>query len=85
MDFSAENISQAIFPDNDVRSQRPQDGRDNEISQALEMLKQKPIDMEAATWANAWCLKAPEIATVIPGIKSVEQLEINANAGDITL
>jgi len=72
-----------IFPDNDVRSQRPQEGRDNEIAQALEILKQKPTDMEAATWANAWCLKAAEISTVIPGIKSVEQIEMNAKAGDM--
>jgi aryl-alcohol dehydrogenase-like predicted oxidoreductase len=73
-----------IFADNDVRSHRLQDGRDNEIRQALEVLKQKPADIDPATWANAWCLQSPHIATVIPGIKSVRQLEINAAAGNIT-
>jgi len=75
-----------IFAENDVRSHRPAEGRDNEIALALEAIKQKPAHIkEAATWANAWCLKSPQISTVIPGIKSVEQLEINAAAGDIVL
>jgi aryl-alcohol dehydrogenase-like predicted oxidoreductase len=74
-----------VFGDNDVRSQRPADGRDAEIAQALDILKQKPADLNAATWANAWSLRAPEISTVIPGIKSVEQIEINAKAADIVL
>lgn len=74
-----------VFADDDVRSHRPADGRDREIAEALEALKHKPQDMAAATWANAWCLKSAEIATVIPGIKSLEQLETNARAGDITL
>jgi len=74
-----------VFADNDVRSQRPADGRDAEIAQALEILKQKPAALDAATWANAWCLKSAQVSTVIPGIKSIEQLEINAKAGDLTL
>jgi myo-inositol catabolism protein IolS len=69
------------FPDNDVRSQRPAEGRDNEIQLALEALKEKPADMPAAVWANRWCLQAKQISTVIPGIKSLEQLEMNAIAG----
>lgn len=77
-----------IFSDNDVRSHRPQDGRDAEITLALETLKQKPTAMEPASlhpaaWAIAWCLRTPQITTVIPGIKSIEQLEINARAADI--
>ena len=74
-----------VFADNDVRSQRPADGRDREIAEALEALQQKPAGMDAATWANAWCLQAPQVSTVIPGIKTIEQLEINARAGNITL
>lgn len=70
-----------LFPDSDVRSHRPQEGRDVEIQQALEALKEKPEDMAAATWANGWCLRNPQVSTVIPGIKSLEQLEINAAAG----
>jgi aryl-alcohol dehydrogenase-like predicted oxidoreductase len=74
-----------IFADNDVRSHRLADGRDAEIAAALEVLKQKPAGMDPATWANAWCLKSAQISTVIPGIKSVEQLEINAKAADLSL
>lgn len=70
-----------IFPDNDVRSQRPAEGRDSEIQLALDVLKEKPADIPAAVWANRWCLQAKHISTVIPGIKSLEQLEMNALAG----
>lgn len=69
------------FADNDVRSHRPAEGRDNEIQQALDALKEKPADMPAAIWANRWCLQDQHISTVIPGIKSLEQLEMNAIAG----
>lgn len=74
-----------VFADDDVRSHRPADGRDREIAEALDAIKHKPQDMAAAAWANAWCLKSAEVSTVIPGIKSLEQLETNARAGDITL
>lgn len=74
-----------VFPDRDVRSWRPQEGRDTEIGAALEALKAKPSDMEPAAWANAWCLKQPRVSTVIPGIKSIQQLEENARGGEITL
>lgn len=69
------------FADNDVRSQRPAEGRDNEIQLALDTLKEKPADTPAAIWANQWCLQAKQVSTVIPGIKSLDQLEINAAAG----
>jgi aryl-alcohol dehydrogenase-like predicted oxidoreductase len=69
----------------DVRAWRPLAGLDNEINAALEALKQKPADMEPTVWANAWCLRQPRVSTVIPGLKSLEQLELNALAGEITL
>ncbi len=74
-----------IFPDNDVRSQRPQEGRDEEIATALKALEEKPADMEASTWANAWCLQQSRVATVIPGSKDLQQLALNAAAGTINL
>jgi len=69
------------FCNNDVRSQRPAEGRDNEIQLALDALKEKPADIPSAIWANQWCLQARQVSTVIPGIKSLEQLEMNARAG----
>jgi aryl-alcohol dehydrogenase-like predicted oxidoreductase len=74
-----------VFAGDDVRAMRPQEGRDREINAALDALREKPVDMEPATWANAWCLQQSRIATVIPGIKSLAQLETNALAGSLTL
>jgi aryl-alcohol dehydrogenase-like predicted oxidoreductase len=38
-----------------------------------------------ATWALAWCLQHPAVTCVIPGCKSVEQVEANAKAADLDL
>lgn len=73
------------FPAGDVRSWRPQKGLDRDINAALTALQQRPAQMDAVAWANAWCLKQPRVSAVIPGIKSVEQVKANALAGDITL
>lgn len=74
-----------VFASNDVRSMRPQQGLDQEINAALVALNEKPAGMAPVAWANAWCLKQSRVATVIPGIKSLAQLEANALAGGITL
>tara|TARA_R110002072_G_scaffold7949_3_gene42121 strand:- start:10905 stop:11792 length:888 start_codon:yes stop_codon:yes gene_type:complete len=73
------------FDSHDVRSWRPQAGLDKEINAALVALKQKPADLEPAVWASAWCLRQASVATVIPGLKSLEQLELNALSSDISL
>lgn len=70
-----------VFAENDVRSHRPQEGRDTEIQLALEVLKEKPAELPAAVWANQWCLQTQSVSTVIPGIKNLSQLEMNAAAG----
>ena len=74
-----------VFANNDVRAMRPQKGLDREINAALRVLQEKPAGMDEVTWANAWCLKQCRISTVIPGIKSMDQLEVNARAGDLAL
>jgi aryl-alcohol dehydrogenase-like predicted oxidoreductase len=74
-----------VFAKGDVRSWRQQDGVDRDIHRALTALQQRPAQMEPVAWANAWCLKQTAVSTVIPGIKSVEQLQANALAGDISL
>ena len=38
-----------------------------------------------ATWALAWCLKHPAVTCVIPGVKSVAQVEANAAAGELAM
>jgi aryl-alcohol dehydrogenase-like predicted oxidoreductase len=44
-----------------------------------------PAGVPMAQWAIAWCLRRPEVSSVIPGAKSVEQLEANARAADVEL
>ncbi|MBP8030403.1 MAG: aldo/keto reductase, partial [Pseudomonadales bacterium] len=39
--------------------------------------------VEPASWACAWCLQHPAISSVIPGIKTIEQLQINAAGADL--
>ncbi|MFI5378167.1 MAG: aldo/keto reductase [Tepidisphaerales bacterium] len=39
-----------------------------------------PPGVPVARWALAWCLKNPAISSIIPGCKTVEQLEANAAA-----
>jgi aryl-alcohol dehydrogenase-like predicted oxidoreductase len=58
---------------------------DQRLAAADEVLREKPADMAPATWANAWCLQESLVSTVIPGIKSVAQLEVNALAGGVQL
>ncbi len=69
------------FPENDVRALRKQDGIDAEIERANTMLNQfARADVPKAAWALAWCLKHPAITSVIPGVKSIAQLDANVQA-----
>jgi myo-inositol catabolism protein IolS len=44
-----------------------------------------PEGVDMATWALAWCLQHPAVTCVIPGCKSVEQVEANARAADLDI
>ena len=44
-----------------------------------------PEGVDMASWALAWCLKHPAVSCVIPGCKSVEQVEANARAASLDL
>ncbi|MEL7239710.1 MAG: aldo/keto reductase, partial [Planctomycetota bacterium] len=44
-----------------------------------------PAKIDMATWALAWCLKHPAVTCVIPGCKSVAQVESNALAGTLDM
>jgi aryl-alcohol dehydrogenase-like predicted oxidoreductase len=68
----------AVFPDNDVRAERKPEVNRQQIEQALGVLEQVPAGMDPAGWACGWCLQHPAISAVVPGIKSIAQLEINA-------
>lgn len=44
-----------------------------------------PEGVDMATWALAWCLQHPAVTCVIPGCKSVDQVEANARAADLDM
>ena len=44
-----------------------------------------PEGVPMAAWALAWCLQHPAVTCVIPGCKTVEQVESNASAADVEL
>lgn len=47
--------------------------------------KELPQGMNMAQWALAWCLQHPAVSTVIPGCKSIEQVEMNAKSADLEM
>jgi aryl-alcohol dehydrogenase-like predicted oxidoreductase len=44
-----------------------------------------PEGVDMATWALAWCLQHPAVTCVIPGCKSVAQVEANARAAELDM
>jgi myo-inositol catabolism protein IolS len=73
----------AHFPENDVRAERKPEVNQQQITQALAVLENIPAGVNPASWACAWCLQHPVISSVIPGIKTIEQLQINAAGADL--
>ena len=77
----------AEFTDkDDVRSLQNKE----EVQRQLGLVQQiqqteVPEGVSMAPWALAWCLQHPAVACVIPGCKTVEQLEVNASAADLDM
>ena len=74
------------FQEGDVRSNRDP----AQIRKQLEEVErigrdEVPDGVPMARWALAWCLQHPAVSCVIPGCKSVEQVEANAAAADLEL
>ena len=73
----------AKFTKSDVRSVR----QDNEVAKFIEKVEkvksEVPQDISMVQWALAWCLRHPAVTCVIPGCKTVEQVESNAMAADL--
>lgn len=44
-----------------------------------------PPGVSMAQWALTWCLQHPAVSAVIPGCKSVEQVESNAKAAELDI
>lgn len=68
----------------DTRSQRPVEETDRRLEEVARIKENDvPEGVDMASWALAWCLRHPAITTIIPGCKSVEQVEKNAAAADL--
>jgi myo-inositol catabolism protein IolS len=70
----------------DVRSLRDK----AEIQERLDLVEriaqtEVPSAVPMAAWALAWCLQNPAVTCVIPGCKSVEQLDLNSSAADLEI
>lgn len=75
----------AVFEDN-VRKGRDRADIDDKLRQVQEIQSNEvPEGVGMAEWALAWCLKNPTVSCVIPGCKTVEQVESNARAAEIEL
>lgn len=70
----------------DVRSRHDRDEVRRKLEEAERIRHEEvPEGVDMATWALAWCLQHPAVSCVIPGCKSVEQVEANAKAADLDL
>ncbi|MFO7958669.1 MAG: aldo/keto reductase [Candidatus Brocadiia bacterium] len=76
----------AEFPENDVRSRRDRERIEQTVEEVNRIREEEvPEGVHMAQWALAWCLKHPAVTCVIPGCKSVEQVESNAAAADLDM
>ena len=75
----------AQFAENDVRAARKPEVNAQQITTALECIRHLPPQVHPASWACAWCLQHPAISTVVPGIKTIEQLDINVAGAELSL
>jgi len=74
------------FPENDVRRRRDPEHIRNTVLEVQRIQKEEvPEGVNMAQWALAWCLIHPAVTCVIPGCKSVEQVEANAAAADLDI
>jgi len=71
----------AAFGANDFRSTQDSARMEQRLAEVERIAREEvPPEVPMAQWALAWCLRHPAISAVIPGCKSVEQVESNARA-----
>lgn len=74
----------AFTQPDDVRSRQDQADIQAKLKQVQEIQQNEaPPDVPLAAWALAWCLQHPAVSAVIPGCKTIEQVELNASAADL--
>ncbi len=70
----------------DVRSLHDTEEVQKKLKSVQEIQKTEvPEGVAIAPWALAWCLQHPAVTCVIPGCKTVEQVETNASAADLDM
>jgi aryl-alcohol dehydrogenase-like predicted oxidoreductase len=70
----------------DVRSRHDHEDRERKLEQVQQIqLDEVSAGVNMATWALAWCLQHPAVSCVIPGCKTVAQVEANARAADLSI
>jgi aryl-alcohol dehydrogenase-like predicted oxidoreductase len=70
----------------DVRSRHDREDVRRKLEEAERIRRDEvPDGVDMATWALAWCLQHPAVTCVIPGCKSVAQVEANARAAELHL
>lgn len=70
----------------DTRSRRPEAEVERRLV-AAQAIKdaEVPEGVPMAAWAMAWCLANPAVTAVLPGCKSIAQLEANVAAADLVV
>lgn len=75
-----------VFPENDVRAAWRKPDAQEKLKEVERIARDEvPPGVSMARWALAWCLKHPAVSVVIPGCKSVEQVEENARAAELVV
>jgi aryl-alcohol dehydrogenase-like predicted oxidoreductase len=71
---------------NDWRASRDRRQADADLEEVARLqATEVPSGVPIARWALAWCLQHPAVSAVIPGSRTVEQLEGNVAAADLEL
>jgi myo-inositol catabolism protein IolS len=82
--LSGKYSKDSMFAGTDVRSSWQDQDEWQEIFQEVESFKNEvPKGVPMAHWAMVWCLQHPAVTCVIPGCKTVEQVESNALTADL--
>ncbi|MBN2316442.1 MAG: aldo/keto reductase [Sedimentisphaerales bacterium] len=76
----------AMFAETDVRSVWQSEDEKRQVVEDVKKLKSEvPDNVPMAQWALAWCLLHPAVTCVIPGCKTIEQVESNAQAANLEM
>jgi aryl-alcohol dehydrogenase-like predicted oxidoreductase len=74
------------FAQGDYRSGKKQEEIDEKLRQAEQVRQTEvPPGADMAQWSLAWCLQHEAVSCVIPGCKSVEQVQSNAAAASLAM